>query len=181
MKTNHLIQVPLLKMKLLAIFFLIVTAGKETNAQGTTEQNQSASRCGAIADPAARLTCYDSANSVHPNSGTAQSVHWPEFGNGQTSETHGQHEPPIVLRDSGPTRSAPLRAKVVNFSFSRSKRFVVTLDDGQVWRQLGSDSGVAQFNKADENNHVLISRGFLRSFDLKLNDRSDVFKVERIK
>jgi hypothetical protein len=160
---------------------LVLTLSDTTYAQDHVKPNQSPPDCTAVADPTARLACYDAANSINPSSGTEQSSHWPEFGSRSASDTLKKQQIPTPSHISGPTRGNPLRARVIKFEFSHSSRFTITLDDGQVWRQLASDDGEAQFNEGRKDNYVVISRGFLRSYDLKLNDRSYVFKVERIR
>jgi hypothetical protein len=69
-------------------------------------------------------------------------------------------------------------AAITSHEIMPDGRFVVTLDNGQVWRQLSADAGKAQFR---DRNRVVISRGFWHSYDLKLNSMNAVFKVERVK
>ncbi|MFC3034284.1 hypothetical protein ACFOEE_17400 [Pseudoalteromonas fenneropenaei] len=50
------------------------------------------------------------------------------------------------------------------------------LDNGQVWKQLGSDSFLAR-----EGDEVVISRGVLNSFLMKVADTNRTIRVKRVK
>jgi hypothetical protein len=145
-------------------------------AQGSIDIASSAA-CGGIADPAVRLACYDRTNAPTrtPNPVGPRLQRWPEF-NGA-----------LAAPGAKPLANAPalsqnrkLAAGVMSFSFSRSHRFTVTLDNGQIWRQLEADDGIAQF-RDHVLNRIVISHGFWKSYDLRLNDMSAVFKVQRVK
>jgi hypothetical protein len=69
-------------------------------------------------------------------------------------------------------------AHVAKVSVNAFKQFTVTLDNGQVWRQLESDTAVARFTTA---NTVTISRGFLDSYSLSVAGAWGTYKVKRIK
>ena len=58
-------------------------------------------------------------------------------------------------------------------------RFTVVLENGEIWRQMDSDDGAAQFRQRGKN-VVQISKGFWGSYDLRLNGANIVFKVTRI-
>jgi hypothetical protein len=73
-----------------------------------------------------------------------------------------------------------ITAGVANVTYNFFRRFTVTLDNGQVWRQEDSDSDVARFEK-DKLEIVTISRGLLDSYHLTIQDRWGTFKVRRIK
>jgi hypothetical protein len=71
-------------------------------------------------------------------------------------------------------------ANVTAVNYSANGRFVVTLDNGQVWRQIDGDSTVARF----ENNKryaVTISRGLIGSYNLVIEGQTALFKVKRVK
>jgi hypothetical protein len=73
-----------------------------------------------------------------------------------------------------------VRANVTAVNYSANGRFIVTLDNGQVWRQIDGDSTVARF----ENNKryvVTISRGFMGSYNLVIGGQTALFKVKRVK
>jgi hypothetical protein len=71
-------------------------------------------------------------------------------------------------------------ASVTAVSYSANGRFIVTLDNGQVWRQIDGDSTVARF---ENNKHyiVTISRGLIGSYNLVIKGQTALFKVKRVK
>jgi len=73
-----------------------------------------------------------------------------------------------------------ISAKVTDFALNPYGRFVVFLDNGQIWQQLEGDTDRAYFNKAGGDT-VVISRGLLGSYNLVINDKGIAFKVKRIK
>jgi hypothetical protein len=73
-----------------------------------------------------------------------------------------------------------ITAGVANVTYNFFRRFTVTLDNGQVWRQEDGDTDVARFEK-DKAEVVTISRGFLESYHLTIQGRWGTYKVKRIK
>ena len=73
-----------------------------------------------------------------------------------------------------------LTARVTNFSFSPTGYFTVELDNGQVWRQVNGDTDYARFRTPARLNLVNIERGFLGSYNLHIQGRSDGYKVRRV-
>ena len=72
-------------------------------------------------------------------------------------------------------------AGVTDYAMTPFGKFIVFLDNGQVWRQLDGDTGVAHFMRAAKDNKVTISRGLLGSYNLKINDSTATYKVKRIR
>ena len=73
-----------------------------------------------------------------------------------------------------------IKAKVVTADFSPTNRFTVTLDNGQVWRQIEADSGKARLHKSGGDT-VEISRGMLGSYNLVIDGVNLLFKVRRVR
>ena len=71
-------------------------------------------------------------------------------------------------------------AAVTDFAYNPYGRFIVFLDNGQIWQQLEGDTDRARFSKSKKD-MVTISRGFLGSYNLVIGDHSGMFKVKRIK
>jgi len=79
---------------------------------------------------------------------------------------------------SAARRSAQeLTAALAGVSYDARGRFTITLDNGQVWRQLEGDTGVLQ---ASRNSTVRISRGALGSYDLNIVGRNATYRVSRL-
>ena len=155
------------------VFALLFLAGP---AHAQTPADRAFAQCGAIADAGARLACYDAARDQ------SKATHWPEFGPGAPPAARAPAPPPVAARTTPDTKAAAgkLISHVAQYSFSPHGQFTVVLDNGEIWRQLDSDDGVAQFRHTGGNT-VQISRGFWGSYDLKLNATNVVFKVARIK
>ena len=144
-------------------------------------------QCGSIADSTARLACYDSARSTRPPQAAAPPAgdngpaHYPEFSSPAQSAAKPLPAPGFTSNPLGSSaRGGKLTAAIASYSLSPSGRFTIVLDNGEVWRQVDADDGVAQF-KSKGRNMVVISKGFLWSYDLRLNAMSAIFKVTRVK
>jgi hypothetical protein len=74
----------------------------------------------------------------------------------------------------------PISSRMASYSFNRYGLFTVLLANGQAWRQLSGDTSAAHWTKSAPNYTVQISRGALRSFNLKVKGVSNEYKVERI-
>ncbi|MGN6147582.1 MAG: hypothetical protein ACTHPD_03480 [Rhizomicrobium sp.] len=71
-----------------------------------------------------------------------------------------------------------ITAAVTDYSINPFGRFIVFLDNGQVWKQIDSD--VAHFSKGGSNT-VMIERGMMGSYNMHINDGNHVYKVTRVK
>src|SRR5579862_4727734 len=163
-------------------------------------------RCAAIADNAQRLSCYDAAAprvkdalAAPPEglpgnraptveeqrswfgfdlsglfgSSPSQQTTPAQFGNDRLPSTHAQEEAAAAAVDS-------ITAGVTEVSFTAFGKFIVFLDNGQIWRQIEGDADHAIFRKPAKDNKVTIRRGFIGSYNLSLNgDRT--YKVTRVK
>jgi hypothetical protein len=77
-----------------------------------------------------------------------------------------------------PQEIESITATVTDYSFNPFGKFIVFLDNGQVWREIDPDT--AHFNKGSPNT-VTIERGALGSYNLHINDSNKTYKVTRIK
>ncbi|HXC55040.1 MAG TPA: hypothetical protein VNU97_07080 [Rhizomicrobium sp.] len=87
---------------------------------------------------------------------------------------------PAAPQNAPPPELDSITVGVTDYSFNPYQKFLVILDNGQIWQQLESDSGIAHFDKHGKNT-VTISRGFIGSYNLEVNDGSAIFKVKRLK
>jgi hypothetical protein len=115
-------------------------------------------------------------------------------GNGKPAQTTPQQfgneslptPPPPPPKPGEPVPPAPppiidsITANVTDWAIHPDRRFIVFLDNGQVWQQMLGDTNVAHFEKKGPN-AVVISRGYFGSYNLKLNDTGMAYKVTRIK
>ncbi|HYS45178.1 MAG TPA: hypothetical protein VEM35_01990 [Rhizomicrobium sp.] len=71
-------------------------------------------------------------------------------------------------------------ARMVSYAFDRYGSFTVTLENGQVWRQVSGDDVLARWNQPASRYVVRISRGALGSYNLEVRNGPGLFKVRRI-
>lgn len=82
---------------------------------------------------------------------------------------------------TAPEEIDSIKAKLTDYAYNAFGKFIVFLDNGQVWKQLQGDSGRASFRRNAADNTVTISRGFLGSYNLSVNDSNRIYKVTRVK
>jgi hypothetical protein len=71
-------------------------------------------------------------------------------------------------------------ARMQSYSFGRDHRFQLTLDNGQVWRQLEGDDAFARWNRKASSYTVRISSGLFGSYNLQVTNNPGMFKVRRV-
>jgi hypothetical protein len=166
-------------------------------------------RCAAITDNTARLSCYDALTprvkdalaappEALPGNRTptaeeerswfgfdlsslfgaspSQQTTPAQFGSDRLPSVHAQEQTAAAEVDT-------ITAGVTEVSFTPFGRFIVFLDNGQVWRQIEGDTDLATFSfrKPAKDNKVMISRGLIGSYNLSINDSNRTFKVTRVK
>ena len=96
--------------------------------------------------------------------------------------TDAQAKPSAVPAPAGLPGATrfPLASRMMSYSFNRYGAFTVVLTNGQAWRQLSGDTSIARWTKPASSYTVKITRGALRSFNLKVGGASDEYKVEQI-
>jgi hypothetical protein len=93
-----------------------------------------------------------------------------------------QAAPPVnAAAPAQPAEVDSITAGVTDYAFTPFGKFIVFLDNGQVWRQEEGDTDRAHFAKNPKDNTVTISRGFLGSYNLTVNDSGNLIKVKRVK
>ena len=164
-------------------------------------------RCAAITDNARRLTCYDGlaprvkdALAAPPEAlpgnraptaeeqrswfgfdlsglfgaSPSQQTTPAQFGSDRLPSVHAAEQAAAAEVDS-------ITAGVADVAFTPFGRFIVFLDNGQVWRQIEGDTDRAVFRKPAKDNKITIARGFIGSYNLTLNDSDKLYKVTRVK
>ena len=163
-------------------------------------------KCAAMADNTARLACYDA---VAPQLKTTLATPPPALDRKPTREEEeswfGFNIGDLFGGGSASTQTAPeqfgndrlpqtqaaienaqqevdsITAGVTDYSFTPFGKFIIFLDNGQVWRQIEGDAERAHFARNPKDNKVSISRGLIGSYNLTINDSRKVFKVTRVK
>jgi hypothetical protein len=143
-------------------------------------------KCADIADAADRLKCFDaaaprakSALAVPAEKGTGPTVTVENFGLQQapkpaTPEEFGKPPPESQGVES-------ITSTVLEFAKTPYGKAVFILDNGQVWRQLDSDSTNVLDPPAGAKMKVKIEFGFFGSYNLTIEGRNSLIKVTRLK
>jgi|SRR5215469_571899 len=173
----------------------------------TQDVLEAMSRCAAITDNSQRLSCYDAlaphvkdALAAPPEAlpgnrapTTEEQRSWfgfdlsglfgaspsqqttpAQFGSDRLPSTHEKEQTAAEEVDS-------ITAGVTDVAFTPFGKFIVFLDNGQVWRQIEGDADHAIFKKPAKNNKVTIGRGLIGSYNLTINDSDKTYKVTRVK
>jgi hypothetical protein len=97
---------------------------------------------------------------------------------GNTASAFGSERLPEA--ESGqPARLNRITAGIVNFTLDPHGKFILTLSNGQVWRQLESDDSIARPRKSARS--VIIERALFSSYGLIFNDAPQRYKVIRVR
>lgn len=131
--------------------------------------NAQLAQCMAIGGTADRLSCYDRV--AHAALGTAAQARSAD----DPADTFGKEQ----LR-AAETEDDRITSRITDFRKDQRDHFTVALQNGQVWRQVAGDTGIAQFPDG-RGRQVTISRGALGSYDLRFNGRNATFKVRRLR
>jgi hypothetical protein len=193
----------------LAAFTLAILAGSHAAVAAPAAQDllEAIGHCAGIADDHARLACYDSLaphvkdalatppaslpGNRPPTAEEQRSWFGFDFGNLFSSPPAQQTTPAQFGSDQLPETPAPqgaavasldsIAAGVTDVSYTPFGKFIVFLDNGQVWRQIEADTDHAVFRKPAKDNKVAISRGFIGSYNLTINESARTYKVTRLK
>jgi hypothetical protein len=176
-----------------ALAGLAVAGARAAEPQATFEEME---KCGRVQDPAQRLACYDA---LQPRIRAALAA-GPEalsrddqtslfgldfsglFGSSEATTPENFGGDNLPRPEPAPGAARPIEsitASVKEYAITPTGKFVVFLDNGQVWRQQQADTGTARFKSRD--NKVVISRAMLGSYELQLNGGNKTFKVNRVK
>ena len=170
-------------MRMIVMTAVLATVALPVSAQPLQAQ---LSRCVAIPGVLQRLACYDSvargAGVVAPPVAAAPAYRAPP-----PPAPVASYVPPAAGLGSERVQQAPqvaaarppqaLTAKVTKVTFDPHGRFTMTLEDGQVWRQVAGDETILRDPRVQS---VRISRGALGSYDLTVIGRNASYKVTRL-
>ena len=172
--------------KKIALLLLIGAGATAAMAQDSLPGQLTA--CVAIPGVMQRLACYDRvAHSVSPAIAPRSAPAQKPIARAAPSAVYVA--PPLAAaapaglgserlpQTAAAQRNQELIAAVTSVSYDPRGRFTVTLDNGQVWRQLEGDTAVLQSTRIST---VRISRGSLGSYDLNVIGRNASYRVLRL-
>jgi hypothetical protein len=173
-----------------ALLFILVLAGTATSAVAQDSLPAQLTKCLDIAGVLQRLACYDRvAHGVAPAPRTpGVASERPVL---RATPPLAYAAPPVATvppatglgserlpRATSVRRPSEMVAGVSSISYDPRGHFTVTLNNGQVWRQLEGDTAVLQNPGASA---VRISRGALGSYDLNVEGRNATYRVLRLR
>jgi len=135
--------------------------------------------CAAIVGSVERLSCYDQLARrplPTPMAAPAQMPQRPAPAADFGADTLPQAAPVPVPRSSLESITSP----VTDFSFDVRGHFIVTLANGQIWRQIEGDTVNVPLRK-DRTHTATVSRAILGSYSIRFDNPRGLFKVLRVR
>ena len=154
---------------------------------GTAEELAAAiNKCAAIADDATRHACYDRLPTLVKSLAPVAAADAPPPAATRPTDPPPNEEKGFFagVFDSFGHVPAPVpvehvTAMVESFKFDYGN-FVVTLDNGQVWRQVAATGDLVPLSR-DNKDKVTIWRNSFGDYVLKINDSYTLYRVKRIR
>lgn len=164
---------------------LLVLLSAPTFAAQTEFNTQALQACSFIENDFNRLLCYD-------NTIAGKSLTKPTITKTLTPPT-ANNVPQVVVaapmqtkakaddfglehKESQVEKETEIKAMVTSVKEAAYGELIISLDNGQQWRQIGSDS-----MRLKENDTIVISRGAFNSFLLKQDGKNRSIRVKRTK
>lgn len=190
---------------------LLAFSGAAAGAESQDTLLRALAGCAALTDGGARLACYDklapqvkdalaapapaAVASAQPHAPTEEEQKsWFGFDLGSlfgsspetqtTPEQFGSERTAAVQKEAEQKKTTEIdsiTAKLTEYAMTPVGKFIVFLDNGQVWRELPSEDSNVPFKHEMSENTVEIERGLLGSYILHLNGSLRGYKVVRVK
>lgn len=178
------------KLRIVAIATLAVGAPALAYADTAREVLEAVTKCAGRVEEGVRLQCYDAA-AARAKSLLAAPPATADTATGRSDlEGFGLPRPPQAatkVDEFGRPPPAAAVAEITSLSamaieFARNARgkSLFVLDNGQVWRQIDSDSSQV-LDPAAKTFKVTIERGVLGSYNLTMEGRNGLVKVMRLR
>ena len=176
-------------MRLSFLACISIFAAGAAHADATRDALAEIAKCAEIADASERLKCFDNAMPrarsalappAEPAGGTGSLLEWFGFSAKQKPvvKTEDFGKPPVSRE---PAEITEIKATVIEFAKTLRGRAVFILDNGQVWRQMDSDSTDVRGPAPGAPMKVTIEVGALGSYNLTVDGTNGLVKVSRLK
>ncbi len=174
-------------MRILLLALLAALAAPPAHADASRDALAEIAKCADVADAGERLKCFDAAMARVKNVLAAPA---PETPSKSFLDWFGLSRPQPVTKPEEfgkpPPEPAPeelneIASPVLEFAKTAHGKAVFILENGQVWRQLDSDTTQVLDPARGSKMSVKIERGFLGSYNLTIDGRKILVKVNRIK
>ena len=179
----------MLLRRLLALVPLALLAAAPVRADTAQDVLTEIARCADIAEAAERLKCFDAAVPrvkgalAAPPAAPAKSwLDWFGFSRPKPPPTKPEDfGKPAPEPAPAPDELNEITSPVLEFARTPRGKALFVLENGQVWRQLDSDTSLVLDPERGRTLKVKIERGFLDSYNLTIEGRNMMIKVNRIK
>jgi hypothetical protein len=152
--------------------------GAQQDAATREEVMATAARCYVVKEDRAWLDCYyGSAQPLRSVLGLPAIPHLPGV---NVTAAQAAIAQPATAAVAPPRSSARVVSRMASYSFDRDGIFTIALVNGETWRQLPGDTDYAHWKKPPGTYLVTITRGALRSSNLRVQGSAVSFKVERV-
>ncbi|PCJ41040.1 MAG: hypothetical protein COA81_07825 [Alphaproteobacteria bacterium] len=168
------------------IFFFLLGTTLLTSNQAQADQIQSFFGCAKITDNDQRLACFDLAAKKAVGSDIAQNrPHEVKVTKEQKVANFGKtqlRESPIKKAREEQKKAEDkelkeIRLKVEKFVYTASKKFVLFMDNGQIWKQ--KSGGRIRLPKGEFE--VKIKKGMLGGYNIIVPTKKTLIRVKRLK
>ncbi|WP_414829573.1 hypothetical protein [Alteromonas sp. H39] len=185
-------------MKYNALLFIAGTLSLTANLAQAESIEDALNKCKSVDNSLQRLVCYDRVvKDMGQYSGLEEAIKRgypvpPANSRPQAGNNPRPALPEVAQQNAAPEQSGTrfglehteandsggdmMYASIVKIDRSLRDKYVVTLDNGTVWRQTDSDT-----LKLEEGQSISIERGLLGAFYLSRSDVNRQMKVKRIK
>lgn len=172
-------------MRLAPFAFALALAAGTVHADTPQDALSEMAKCGDIADSGARLRCFDAAV---PRARNALAEHQAREKRGFLDWFGFSRPKPVTRPEDFGKPQAPiageitqLTATVTDFAKTPRRKSIFILDNGQVWRQLDSDSDEVFEPASGKPMKVTIEEGIFGGYNLSIEGRNGIIKVRRLK
>lgn len=151
------------------------------SAQDAEEAIDAVIECRTTADAAERLACMDKA--AETLSVTRFSTARDEDVGRQAMETPEEFGAEVLPQERAKRAEKKLKAitgKIAEVAVRPNKKVIVTLENGQKWRQLDGDTHLVRFYGKDRLYTATIKRSMFGNYLLIVNELKRSIRVERI-
>jgi hypothetical protein len=162
---------------------LMAAAALAAVAEAAPDLQTMIGQCAAKPDGKERLACYD-AIAQRLGTGHAAATPGPAAApptaavQRQPEAQFGAESLKKEARAGQPQQLDEIHGAIAKLTFSPTGRAIVTLDNGQVWRQVEGDSD--RF-KGKQGEKATIARAILGSYNLTVEGRNQLIKVQRVR
>ncbi|MEO1252145.1 MAG: hypothetical protein AAFW81_07360 [Pseudomonadota bacterium] len=178
--------------KLAMLCGALLAGGVSINAAAQTLDD--VLECRALADAGDRLACYDDAAGKAAEAGALAGAGAASSDGADSARTAVAAAPLDPVAAFGAEELAQkqearedkekkksITANLVGVRFNNAGKYIITLDNGQVWRQTPGDSGELRLRGASPDGvPVTIKRAAFGSYRLSLSSSKRTIRVERL-